>query len=218
MLVNSGLDAMAALLGGDVAGFTGTASGTPTATTLTATATPFVASAYIGHIVVASTSGVLAYGVVTANTTSVLTVDQWYAPASPGGAATTTPGAACTYVLLPGNAPYWYMALGATNTAPGNTQTTLAGEITTAGGGLIRKLATYAYTAAVGSGGTNPYTLTGTFTGNGSDSYPVTAFNVGLFNTKTGATGRMMFNTALSASATLSASGDAVTVTSTITV
>ncbi len=110
------------------------------------------------------------------------------------------------------------MALDSVVTAPAHTDTTLNTEITTAGGGLIRKLATYAYTAAVGSGGTNTFTLSGTFTGNGSDSYPVTVYNVGVFNTKTGSTGRMMFKTALSASATLSASGDALTITSTITV
>lgn len=218
MLVNAGLDAMAGLLGGDVAGFTGTASGTPTATTLTATGTPFVASAYIGHIVVASTSGTLAYGIVTANTTSVLTIDQWYAPASPGGAATTTPGTACTFAVLPGNAPYWYMALDSVNTAPGHTDTTLNTEIVTSGGGLVRALTTYAYTAASGTSGSNTYTLSKTFTANGTDSLPITVYNVGIFNTKTSSTGRMMFKTALSASATLSASGDAVTVTSTITV
>ncbi len=89
MLVNAGLDAMAGLLGGDVAGFTGTATAS-SATSLTATGTPFVASAYTGHIVVATTSSLM-YGVVTANTTSVLTVDQWYGIASPGGAAVGPP-------------------------------------------------------------------------------------------------------------------------------
>ena len=221
MLVNSGLDAMAGLLGGDLAGFTGTASGTPTATTITASGTPFVSNAYVGHIVVASTSGTLAYGVVTSNTTSVLTIDRWLAPGSPGGAATTTPAAASTFAVLPGNAPYWYMALDSTSGAPANADTTLNAEITTSGGGLIRKLATYAYTAAAGSSGSNTFTLAATFTVNSADvtaGLPKTVYNVGIFNTPTSATGRMMFKTVLSASATLSALSDQVTCTSTITV
>lgn len=215
MLVNPGLDAMAGLLGGDVAGYTGTATAA-TATTLTGTGTPFVASAFIGHIVVATTASLM-YGVVTANTTSVLTVDQWYAPGSPGGAAVGPPSSTTTFVVLPGNAPYWYMALDSSATAPANADTALNTEITTAGGGLIRALATYAYTAAVGSSGANTYTLSKTFTANGSDSLPVTVNKIGVFNTRTSSTGRMMFKTALTA-ATLSAIGDSVTITSTITV
>lgn len=199
-------------MGGDVAGFTGTATAS-SATTLTATATPFVASAYIGHMVATSSAGVLAYGVVTSNTTSVLTVDQWYAPASPGGAATTTPTATCTYVILPGAAPFWYMALTANATAPSASDTTLTAEITTAGGGLIRKLATYAHTTGVAS-----YSLAATYTANGTDSLPVTIAKIGIFNTVTGATGRMQFETLLSATATLSASGDILTVTDTVTI
>jgi hypothetical protein len=196
-------------MGGDVVGFTGTATAS-SATSLTATATPFVASAYIGHIVV-TTAAAMAYGVITANTTSVLTVDQWYALGSPGGAATTTPTSTTTYAILPGNAPYWYMALTANNSAVVSTDTTLTGEITTAGGGLIRKLATYAHTT-----GASSYSLAATFTANGSDSLPVTVAKIGIFNTLTGATGRMQFETLLSATATLSASGDSVTITDTV--
>lgn len=213
-LMNGGLDAMACAMGGDVAGYTGTATSTST-TSLTGTSTPFVASAFIGHIVVCSSSGVLAYGVVTANTTSVLTVDQWYAPGSPGGAATTQPGTTCTFVVLPGNAPYWYMALGSSSHTPLVADTTLSGEITTTGGGLIRKLATYAHT-----GGASTYSLAATFIANGSDSLgsPVTIYNIGVFNTLTGATGRMQFQTPVSPNATISASGDQLTVTDTVTI
>jgi hypothetical protein len=171
-----------------------------------------VASAYIGHIV-ATTSAACAYGVITANTTSVLTVDQWYAPGSPGGAATTTPTATTTFTILPGQAPYWYMALTANSSAAGATDTALTGEITTAGGGLIRKLATYAHSAGVAS-----YSLAATFTANGSDSLgsPVTIAKIGIFNTLPGATGRMQFETLLSATATITAVGDALTVTDTV--
>ncbi len=209
MRVNGGADGQASAMGGDVAGMTGTATAS-SATSLTATGTPFVASAYIGHIVV-TTSAAMAYGVVTANTTSVLTVDQWYAPGSPGGAATTTPTATTTYTVLPGNAPYWYMALTANATAPSASDTSLTAEITTAGGGLIRKLATYAHTTGAAS-----YSLAATFTANGSDSLPVTLAKIGIFNSVVGAAGRMQFETLLSATATLSAVSDQVTVTDTV--
>jgi hypothetical protein len=207
--VNSGQDAQACALGGDVAGLTGTASAS-SATSLTSSG--FTASAYIGHIVVCTAPGIV-YGVITANTTTVLTVDQWYTPGSPGGAAGTTPSATSPFVILPGNAPYWYMALTADTGSVLATDTTLPGELTTAGGGLIRKLATYAHTT-----GASSYSLAATFTANSNDvsGGAVTIHKIGIFNTLTPATGRMLFETVLSANATLSASGDQLTVTDTI--
>lgn len=212
-LVNSGLDGMACAMGGDVAGYSGTATAS-SATTLTATGTPWVASAFIGHIVV-TTSAALAYAVITANTTSVLTVDQWYSPASPGGAAVTTPTTTTTFAILPGNAPYWYMGLTTNGTAPSVSDTSLASEYSTATGGLIRKLATYAHT-----GGASSYSLAATYTVNTNDNanLPYTINKIGIFNTLTAATGRMMFETALSPSATVSASGDQVTITDSVTI
>src|SRR5262245_47561035 len=58
-----------------------------------------------------------------------------------------------------------YMAITANNTSPSAGDTTLAGEITTVGGGLIRKQSTPAHT-----NGTSTFTLTTTYTANGSDS------------------------------------------------
>lgn len=103
-----------------------------------------------------------------------------------------------------------YMAITANTTAPSATDTTLTGEITTAGGGLVRKVATYAHTA-----GTNTYTMTATFTGNGSDSYPVTPGKMGLFDAASA--GNLCFETLVTSPPTLAASGDAVTLTDTIT-
>lgn len=208
--VNGGADSQACAMGGDTIGYTGTASGTTTATTLTATGTPWVASAYVGHIVV-TTSAAMAYGVITANTTSALTVDQWYTPGSPGGAAATTPTNTTTFTILPGQAPYWYMALDKGVHTPGAGDTALNTEITTSGGGLIRKLATYAHTTSATS-----YSLAATFIANGSDSLPATITNIGVLNTLTSSTGRLQFYTPLSPTATLSASGDQLTVTDTI--
>jgi hypothetical protein len=201
---NSGNDVEARNLGGDIAGDTGTSTGA-TATTLTDSGKSWTTNAWTGHMV--STGGV--YGIVVSNTATVLTVDRWYVPATPGGAAASTPSTGA-YVILPGGAPVWYMALTANNTAPSATDTTLTGEITTAGGGLVRKLVTYAHTA-----GASTYTLTGTFTANGSDSLPVTLAKIGTFNSIV--SGQMLHETLLSATATLSASGDPATITQTIT-
>lgn len=205
MKVNSGNDVEAGALGGDIAGDTGTSTGV-TATTLTDSGKAWTTNAWTGHMVWSGS----VYGVVLSNTATVLTVDRWYVPATPGGTAGTTPSTG-VYVIAPGQAPAWYMALTATATAPSATDTTLTGEIATAGGGLIRKLATYAHTA-----GASTYTLTATFTANGSDTLPVTVAQMGTFNSLTVA-GRMLHRTLLSATATLTASGDPITVTQTVT-
>ncbi|MGH7743301.1 MAG: hypothetical protein ACREQ5_00565 [Candidatus Dormibacteria bacterium] len=103
------------------------------------------------------------------------------------------------------------MAITTDSATPVATDTTLPSEITTAGGGLIRKLATYAHTTGVAS-----YSLAATFTANGSDSLPAIIAKMGIFNSIVGATGRMQFETKLGTTATLSASGDQLTVTDSI--
>lgn len=104
-----------------------------------------------------------------------------------------------------------YVALTANAVAPGAGDTTLTGEITTVGGGLVRAQATPAHT-----NGTSTYTLSKTFTANGSDSLPVTIAKIGVFNA-TPSGGSMMFETLLSATATLTASGDQLVLTETVT-
>lgn len=104
-----------------------------------------------------------------------------------------------------------YMAITANATAPSAGDTTLTAEIATAGGGLLRAQATYAHT-----GGAATYTLTKTFTANGSDSLPVTIAKMGIFNASS--SGTMPFETLVSPTATLSAAADAVTITETVTV
>jgi hypothetical protein len=207
MLVNSGRDLQSLVMGGDTTALAGTATAT-TATSLTSSG--FTASAYIGHIVIAGNSAAtFTYGIITANTTTVLTVDRWYNPASPGGTAASTPSATAPFIITPYGAGAPYMALTASASAAAGTDTTLTGEITTSGGGLIRKLATYAHTAGAAS-----YTLTGVFTANGSDSLPVTVAKLGCFNSISG--GTMCFETLLNATATLTSSGDQVTCTETV--
>lgn len=104
-----------------------------------------------------------------------------------------------------------YLALTANTTSPSAGDTSLTGEITTGGGGLVRAQATYAHT-----GGASTYTLTKAFTANGSDSLPVTIGKVGVFNASS--SGTMPWSTLLSSTATLSASGDSITITETVTV
>ncbi len=105
-------------------------------------------------------------------------------------------------------AAFNYVALTASTSTPLVTDTTLPGEISTAGGGLIRAAATVAHTA-----GTNTTTLTITFTSNGTDVLPVVIAQIGVFNVVTPATGQPLFHTVLSGTATISVPGDNVTVT-----
>jgi hypothetical protein len=142
-----------------------------------------------------------------------LTVDRWYNPATPGGAAATTPGATDKFTIVQAVSPAQFMGITANATAAGATDTQLPSEIVTGGGGLVRAVTTYAHSA-----GTNTYTSANTFTANGSDSLPVTIAKMGLFNSMVVAsTINMWFETLLNATATLTISGDALTITDTVT-
>ncbi|HZQ33732.1 MAG TPA: hypothetical protein VFB19_18620 [Mycobacterium sp.] len=103
-----------------------------------------------------------------------------------------------------------YVALTANTTPPSAGDTTLTAEITTASGGLIRAAGTPAHTT-----GASTTTITITHTANGSDLLPVTIGKEGLFTAAT--SGTMGFETLLGTTATLSAVGDALTSTWTIT-
>lgn len=104
-----------------------------------------------------------------------------------------------------------YVGLTANGTAPAAGDTSLTGEISTAGGGLVRKAGTYAHTT-----GTANYTITTTFTATASDALPVTINKRGIFDQAAG--GALVFETLVSPSATLSAAGDQLTITDTISV
>jgi hypothetical protein len=214
--VNLGNDYQAGAMGGDLAGVAGTATST-TATTLANTGAAFATtgSGLAGHMVVAGTSAAtFRYGTVISNTATVLTIGEWLDPAAPGAVA-STPAGTSPYIVLPGGAPAWYMALGTSAAAPAAADTlTNLTEVNNAGGGLNRKLATYAHTTGAAS-----YTLTAAYTANASDSatFGVAIHKVGVLATLTPATGRIVFETVLNADATLSASGDQLTVTETVT-
>lgn len=220
-ITQNGRDIWAAMLGGNTVGQTGVGTA---ATSTTLSVSGLVASAWIGHrIVVYSTSGTLCvYGNILSNTTTTITVDKWYVAATPDGAAATTPSTPWAYIILDGgHGPAWYMGLSTSTTALASpsTNTTLPSEITTASGGLVRKICPYAHTAS-----TNTYTLTPVFTANGSDVLPVTIGSIGVFTGSANGptvpasdTPAMLFNTLLTTTATLSASGDQLTITETVT-
>jgi hypothetical protein len=104
--------------------------------------------------------------------------------------------------------PAKYMCLSATS-GESASHTSLAGEITTASGGLIRKAATYAHTTS-----TTTYTQTATFTANGNDSLPVTVKQCALLTASS--SGVLAFEKIIT-DTLFAASGDAATITYTVT-
>jgi hypothetical protein len=206
--------------GGGQTGLTGTGTAA-TSTTLTTNLT-LTTNAWAGYrvYVMQTSTGPLVWGNVLSNnntaSASVLTVDRWYTAATPGGAAATTPSAGYYFMLADGGmVSSWFVGLTTTNITPAAGDTTLSGEYTTASGGFLRKIAPYAQTSGVAS---RSITLTPVFTGNGSDTYPSTFYAIGVFTGMVvGSTVTMKFETSLSASATVAASGDNITVTETIT-
>jgi hypothetical protein len=168
------------------------------------------------------------YGVVITNSTTVLTVDLWHNAATPGGAAGTTPSNGATYLITPGQAPAWYMALSVATLAVAAGHAFLTNDAVTvselwaAGGGLNRAIAAWAHTT-----GASSYTLTKTYTANTNDNGNATAtvHRAGVFNNNVTAapttvtSGNMFTETDLNADAVLVPSaGDQITVTGTVNI
>lgn len=116
-----------------------------------------------------------------------------------------------SHLSLTQPAGHTFMGVSANATAASAATVTLPGEITTAGGTLIRKAATMAHTS-----GTNTTTATATFTANGTDSVPVVIAKMGMHNALTG-TSKCGYETLLNATATITISGDSTTITETVT-
>lgn len=168
--VNSGNDWQAGIMGGAPArvGESGTATST-TATSLTNTGAAFPTTAdvngatgsYAGHIVAcgpnATGAGSTVYGVITNNTATVLNVDRWVSASSPFTTG-TQPNGTCTYQVLPGHAPAWWLGVSTTVQSGAAGDVVLAGELTS--GGFARQNATTrTHTAA-----SSAYSLSTTFT------------------------------------------------------
>jgi hypothetical protein len=205
---NAGLDLEWLAAIGLAAGEANTATAT-SATSLTRSGASWTTDQWKGCVVVAA-SGV--YGNVLSNTATALTIDRWYNPGTPGGAAGTTPSGTTTYSIMPYAGGAMFMGLTTNATAVGAGDTVLPSEITTAGGGLIRKICTLTHTAGGATG-----TAVAVFTVNASDTgLPVTIAKMGLSPSLLSGMNNL-FQTVLSATAVLSAIGDQLTVTDTIT-
>jgi hypothetical protein len=191
---------------------TGAATAT-TATTLTNSGASFptAGQGLAGQIVAvganSSGTGSIVYGVIVSNTSTVLTVDQWYNPASATGAAGTTPNATGQYQILPGQNPASWLAVTSDATAPAATDTTLTSEATT--NGFARAVGTYSHTAAAST-----YSLSKLFTASGTLTVNKGAV-FGACNTTGG--GVMPFESAEPSPPTL-ISGDTLTQTVTVTI
>lgn len=228
MRVNSGADIQSRAMGGDRVGDNGTTTSGPTATTVTDTGKSWTVNGWTGHIVVMGNN---VFGVVNSNTATVLTIDMWHTANTPllavpsgtfaGEAAASTP-ASGTYIILPGNAPAWYMGLSSDSFAPaaGHTYMQTSGaaisELWAASGGLNRSRAAWAHTPGAAS-----YTLTYTYQMVAADGSSITINKMGVFCSQvtatptTGTSGPMLFHTALPSPPTL-VPGDQVTVTDTV--
>lgn len=187
-----------------------------TATTLTDTAPgtfPTSGQGLAGRIIAcgpnASGAGSTVFGIIVANTATIITIDKWYAP---GTLATgTTPNGTCNYQILPGQAPAAYLALTANATAPSAADTWLQDELTT--GGYARAIAVYTHTAAAST-----YSLANTFTATATATLNKTAnFGAAFKTANTNDGGVMPFESAMPSPPTL-VSGDTVAETETVTI
>lgn len=223
LLTNIGRDVLHSSLGGFIgAGVTtfspasavSTSAVTGTGTPLTASnlATPQLGvSAFRVWMPVTGVTTAPVYANICSNTTSVLTIDQWWKVDDTTG---TTPASTNALQISPGGiGSIRFMALTTDSGAASASDTVLATEITTNGGS--RALATYAHTQGNATQTLQKaYSISGTLTA---------IHKMGLFCSLTqgGTTaalgGPMVLETVLNADATV-VNGDTLTVTDTITI
>ncbi len=196
-----GMDWLHYAMGGRLGSLGGSPATASSATSITGTGTTLTASAHIGQRVFADNAAAApVYGNIGANTTSALTVDQWWNADDTLG---TTPGATAVYGITSGQGAARFLGLTTSTAALVVGDTVLAGEITT--GGLARALATFAHT-----GGATTYTLSKTFTASATHTNVHRAGN--FTASTTAAAGVLVAESDLNADATL-ASGDSLAVT-----
>lgn len=192
------------LCGAGVADMAGTATAVAAGTLTDTTLSQFV-SGLAGRWVIMGGMRAL----ILSATATVLTLDQWQNPGSSDAVA--GPPTLGAYFIPAGAAPTRYGAISPNTSAPSSGDTSLPSEITTAGGGLVRQRATIAYTP-----GASSYTMTITWTANGTDTLPVVIDEAGWFQSAKGATGQPEFLEQLPSTAGLNVSGDQLTLTNTI--
>ena len=216
LLTNIGRDWWAQSWGFIGAGVTTASPASATsATSVTVTGTPLTASnlaspqlGVAGLRVWMPVTGITTapvYGNIVSNTTSVITIDQWWTVADAVG---TTPASTNALQIAPGGiAAARFIALTTNSSAASASNTTLTSEITTAGCG--RALGTYAHTY-----GQSTLTLTKAFSVTGTLS---AIHRAGLFAALTSAgADPMLYETVLNVDATV-ANGDTLTCTWTFT-
>jgi hypothetical protein len=143
---------------------------TGTSATNTGAAFPTAGQGLAGCLVVvganSSGTGSTVYGVITTNSATVLTVDQWYSGTSTTGAAGTTPNGTGQYIILPGQNPAAWMCLSISVFTPSTADTSLNSQgAELAANGFSRAVGTYAHTAAA-----TTYTLIHLWTATGTDT------------------------------------------------
>jgi hypothetical protein len=218
-------------LNGSFAAYTGT-----TATTLTGSSgLPTGASAagntglqgklcYVQNATAANS----VVGVIVSNTATAITVDQWYAIPLTGAAGTQPTNAAGTATILPGGTWALWVALSTNSSAAAAADVTRTADGLwgdgTSGGAATEQNASGLARAFCGQGGTTAPTFPATkqialaHTWTYSTTGAVTLQKVILFNSLAFAGTLPLLETLLSASATVSANGDTLQVTWTITV
>jgi hypothetical protein len=202
-----GMTWLRGLMGGVVPLGAATISTTPTATTYPTGGTPYTVNQLTGMRIVCPITNIgtqLVYGNIGSNTTSTITIDQWWTQADGAG---TTPAGSTMGIILPGVAPARFMALTTDGAAPAIGDTTLASEQNA--NGVARALATYADTGATTFTQYKIWTASGTITA---------LHKAGLFTSGTLASvGTLVADTVLNADATL-ATSDTLAVTWTWTI
>jgi hypothetical protein len=216
LLTNIGRDAWANSYGFIATGATTASPATATsATSVTVTGTPLTASnlatpqlGVAGLRVWMPVTGITTapvYGNIVSNTTSVITIDQWWTVADAVG---TTPASTNALQIAPGGiGAIRFIALTTNSSAASASDTTLASEITT--GGCGRALGTYAHTFGQSTLTlTKAFSVTGTFTA---------IHKAGAFSCLTSAgADPMWYESALNQDATVG-NGDTLTLTWTFT-
>jgi hypothetical protein len=193
-----GMDWLHNTMGGAIPLGTMAVSNACTATTYGVATTPFTASQLVGmriFVPVTNITTAPVYGNIGINTTSLITVDQWWTQADGVG---TTPAVGNFGIIAPGMQPARFMALTTDTGAPAVGDTVLTSEQNA--NGVARALATFAHTP-----GATTFTLAKTWTCSGSG---ITALHkAGLFTSGTLASvGTLVADTVLNADATLAVS------------
>ena len=216
LLTNIGRDVFHHWIGGFAPASVGSPATATSATSFTATGTPFtatnLATPQLGlaglraYFPVTNITTAPVYGNIVSNTTSVATIDQWWTAADGVG---TTPASTNAYIIGAGGVgSVRFMGLTTDSGAASASNTALPTEQTTNGGN--RGVTVYTHTQGSATATlVRAFTITGTITA---------IHKMGLFthNSQTGV-GPLVFETVLNADATV-VNGDTLTVTDTITV